>query len=321
MKVRDCKIMDNKVDVVQNNINSKLMIENKNLKDDSILEAYTYNNKQIKSRERVNNHGEVLTPEWVVKEMLDLIPISATQIQSRYLESSVGEGAFLVEVLRRKLDLAFEKYEKKSDREFYTLVAVSNIYGFELLKDNVDIARLRLETLVKEYFKQYSDKKLNKNVLEAVRLIINNNIINMDSLKFKAPIFDENGKVLRNLKGEIIYKDEPIRISEWIFHYKKKEIKRVEYFYEDIVYEQKQKYLLSNKQNDIKLEDNKYKLEMNINLQSNEELENKYQISFFENLICDNENNIKVEENKKEMVRAKPIKIFTSVHYLKLGKM
>lgn len=321
MKVCDCKIMDNKIDVVQNNINSKLMIEKKNLKDDSILEAYTYNNKQIKSRERVNNHGEVLTPEWVVKEMLDLIPISATQIQSRYLESSVGEGAFLVEVLRRKLDLAFEKYEKKSDREFYTLVAVSNIYGFELLKDNVDIARLRLETLVKEYFKQYSDKKLNKNVLEAVRLIINNNIINMDSLKFKAPIFDENGKVLRNLKGEIIYKDEPIRISEWIFHYKKKEIKRVEYFYEDIVYEQKQKYLLSNKQNDIKLEDNKYKLEMNINLQSNEELENKYQISFFENLICDNENNIKVEENKKEMVRAKPIKIFTSVHYLKLGKM
>lgn len=56
------------------------------------------NFEQIKSKERVNNHGEVLTPDWLVKDMLDLLPKSVSNIEARYLETSAGEGAFLVEI-------------------------------------------------------------------------------------------------------------------------------------------------------------------------------------------------------------------------------
>ncbi len=110
------------------------------------------NYEQIKSKERVNNHGEVLTPEWLVKDMLDLLPRSVSQIESRYLETSVGEGAFLVEILYRKLNLVFTTFNENLEREFFTVVALCNIYGLELLRDNVEITKTRLEMVIKDFF-------------------------------------------------------------------------------------------------------------------------------------------------------------------------
>lgn len=50
--------------------------------------------------------------------MLDLLPRSVSQIESRYLETSVGEGAFLVEILYRKLNLVFTTFNENLEREF-----------------------------------------------------------------------------------------------------------------------------------------------------------------------------------------------------------
>ena len=313
--------MKYKKEIEKNNIDSNLIVENhnncKNNNDNEghVLSISTLNNKQIKSKERVNNHGEVLTPEWLVKDMLNLIPISAAQIESRYLENSVGEGVFLVEVLRRKLDLVFRNYNKKCDREFYTLVAVSNIYGFELLKDNIDIARLRLEMLIKEYFIKWSGKAVSKKLLDVIRVIIHNNIINMDSLRFRTPRFDESGKIMRDCNGEFIYKDEAIRISEWIFDYKRKEIKRIEYLYEDIVYEQKQKHLLNNKNNNS-LNNDIYGLHSNIIDNIDKQYKEQHQLSFIDNLTFDKEIEEINQEDKMEIIAAKPVRIFESVYYL-----
>lgn len=50
--------------------------------------------QQIKSKERVSEHGEVFTAEREVNAMLDLVKPETERIDSRFLEPACGEGAF-----------------------------------------------------------------------------------------------------------------------------------------------------------------------------------------------------------------------------------
>jgi type I restriction-modification system DNA methylase subunit len=59
--------------------------------------------KQIISRERVTQHGEVLTGKREVNAMLDLVKDETERIDSRFLEPACGDGNFLAEILERKL--------------------------------------------------------------------------------------------------------------------------------------------------------------------------------------------------------------------------
>ena len=56
--------------------------------------------KQIKSRKRVTEVGEVFTAEREVNAMLDLVKQETERIDSRFLEPACGNGNFLVEILR-----------------------------------------------------------------------------------------------------------------------------------------------------------------------------------------------------------------------------
>ena len=60
-------------------------------------------NKQIKSKKRVEERGEVFTNEREVKAMCDLVSYETNRIDSRFLEPACGDGNFLAEILRRKL--------------------------------------------------------------------------------------------------------------------------------------------------------------------------------------------------------------------------
>lgn len=42
--------------------------------------------KLVKSRQRVADHGEVFTPRWLVDDMLDLVKGETERIDSRFLE-------------------------------------------------------------------------------------------------------------------------------------------------------------------------------------------------------------------------------------------
>jgi type I restriction-modification system DNA methylase subunit len=53
----------------------------------------------IKSKQRVADHGEVFTPEWMVEAMLDLVKGETERIDSRFLETACGDGKFLVKIL------------------------------------------------------------------------------------------------------------------------------------------------------------------------------------------------------------------------------
>ena len=96
----------------------------------------------VKSRQRVTDHGEVFTPEWLVEAMLNLVREESHRIDSRFLESACGEGNFIVQVLQRKLATVQVKYGKSDfERRHYALLGLMCIYGIELLPDNVNECR------------------------------------------------------------------------------------------------------------------------------------------------------------------------------------
>ena len=50
--------------------------------------------KQVKSRQRVADHGEVFTAEREVRAMSDLVKSETERIESRFLEPACGNGNF-----------------------------------------------------------------------------------------------------------------------------------------------------------------------------------------------------------------------------------
>ena len=61
---------------------------------------------QVKSKQRVTDYGEVFTAEREVNAMLDLVKPETERVDSRFLEPACGDGNFVAEILRRKLDAA-----------------------------------------------------------------------------------------------------------------------------------------------------------------------------------------------------------------------
>ena len=99
--------------------------------------------EQIKSKERVTEHGEVFTNER--EAMLDLVKDETERIESRFLGPACGDGNFLIEILRRKLAVVKRQYGRsRSDYEKYSILALSSIYGVDILEDNASECRNRL---------------------------------------------------------------------------------------------------------------------------------------------------------------------------------
>lgn len=140
-------------------------------------------NKQIKSRERVRDKGEVFTNEREVNAMLDLVKNETERIESRFLEPACGSGNFLVEILKRKLSVVKEKYKKSQlDYERYAILAISSIYGVDIMQDNVNDCIERLFNIFKEEYKKIFKAKCNEQVLRVAHFILTKNILCGDAL-------------------------------------------------------------------------------------------------------------------------------------------
>lgn len=158
--------------------------------------------RQVKSKQRVADHGEVFTAEREVNAMLDLVKNETERIESRFLEPACGDGNFLAEILRRKLAVVKKKYggaRTRHDFEMWSVIAVMNIYGVELLPDNAADCRARLFKIWDEAYTANCKTDANDECREAVRYILERNILCGDALSMK----QANG--------------EPIIFSEWSF--------------------------------------------------------------------------------------------------------
>src|SRR6476660_9448253 len=106
----------------------------------------------VKSKQRVADHGEVFTPAWMVEAMLDLVKGETERIDSRFLEPACGSGNFLVRILQRKLAAVELKYGKSDfEKRHYALLAVTCLYGIELLEDNIAECRANLLKILAGY--------------------------------------------------------------------------------------------------------------------------------------------------------------------------
>jgi len=141
---------------------------------------------QIKSKQRVKDHGEVFTPDFIVDDMLALVKNETGRIESRFLEPACGDGNFLAPILERKLEVVKKKY-KSSQIEFErnALLAVSSIYGIELLHDNVTACIERLYKLVDDMYSKLYKNKCNPDFRKSVRFILKRNILHGNALDLK----------------------------------------------------------------------------------------------------------------------------------------
>lgn len=132
---------------------------------------------------------------------------------------------FLVEFLRRKIKVALSQSRSTDEFDDRSLVALSILYGIELMEDNVKM-------LVMNMFSQFSFdyqsgiKQLggssNKKVLESAKVIIQVNMV--------------QGNALTKIDGD----GTPIVFSEWqllpiVGNIKHQKVQRLEYTFQDIL--------------------------------------------------------------------------------------
>jgi SAM-dependent methyltransferase len=178
-------------------------------------------NSQTKSKQRVADHGEVFTAEREVNAMLDLVKQETERIDSRFLEPACGNGNFLAEILRRKLAVVKSRYKKNAaDYEFYAVIAVTSIYGVDILQDNVDECIDRMYEIFDGEYATNCKKDANDETRKAVRHILRHNILCGDALSMETSagepiIFAEwtsvNGRLIKRrdyVFRELIEKDE-----------------------------------------------------------------------------------------------------------------
>ena len=160
----------------------------------------TTQERQTVSRKRVADHGEVYTAKREVTAMLDLVDQETTRIESRFLEPACGKGNFLTAILERKLGVVQSRYgNSQLDYERNAVLAVSSLYGIDILEDNVATCRQRLFDVFEQQYNSLFKLAATDECRTAVKYILERNIIWGDALTLKTG-------------GEA---SQPIVFSEW----------------------------------------------------------------------------------------------------------
>lgn len=179
---------------------------------------------QVKSKQRVADHGEVFTAEREVKAMCDLVKQETERIDSRFLEPACGDGNFLAEILTRKLTVVKKKYKRSAyDWERNSLLALGSIYGVDIMKDNCEACRERLFEIWEKEYHVVCKKECNDDTRAAARFILGRNIICGNALTYHC--VNENGED----------SPEPIVFSEWTFPRNDAFIYRKDYIFDRLV--------------------------------------------------------------------------------------
>lgn len=144
--------------------------------------------RQVKSRQRVTEHGEVFTNLREVRAMLDLVKPETERMDSRFLEPACGDGNFLSEILRRKLAVCGQRARGKAytqlQYEQAAILALSSIYGIELLADNVVACRARLLGIFVEQYVALYGKSHRAGCVTSATYLLSKNIIHGNALTY-----------------------------------------------------------------------------------------------------------------------------------------
>jgi len=143
----------------------------------------------------VTNHGEVFTRKREVNVMLDLVKQETERIESRFLEPAYGTGNFLAEILERKLRVVEKRYRRiQLEYERNAVLAISSIYGIDILQDNVETCCNRLFNIFDQKYTTLFKTTAKEKCRKTVKYILQCNIIWGDALTLKT--VSENPKLL-----------------------------------------------------------------------------------------------------------------------------
>jgi len=115
---------------------------------------------ETRTVERIKKTGEVFTPPELVNEILDKLPPEVfTDPTKTFCDPACGDGNFLIEVIKRKMQNGSTALE-----------AVSTTFGVELMQDNVDDCKRRILDLTEDN--------------AVMRYIVDTNIVCANSLEY-----------------------------------------------------------------------------------------------------------------------------------------
>ena len=102
----------------------------------SLLQKYTGISKY--------SNSEVITPQNIVKDMVDLLPPEIFNPDTKFLDPAVKSGRFLAEIYRRLFDspLLADRFPNEADRRKHILE--NQLYGFATSETTAIIARKQL---------------------------------------------------------------------------------------------------------------------------------------------------------------------------------
>lgn len=180
--------------------------------------------RQVKSKQRVAERGEVFTAEREVEAMCDLVKQETERIDSRFLEPACGDGNFLSVILKRKLTVVTKKYRRSAyDWERNSLLALGSLYGVDIMQDNVIACQERLFKIWDKEYKNICKNECNNDTMESAMFILRLNIVCGNALTLMR--VDAEGHEL-NI---------PIVFSEWTFPFNDARMQRKDYTFADLL--------------------------------------------------------------------------------------
>lgn len=186
--------------------------------------------KQIRSKQRVAEYGEVFTAEREVESMCNLVQQETEQVGSRFLEPACGDGNFLSAILKRKLAAVKNKYgHNVFEWERNALMAIGSLYGIDIMMDNVIACQERLFEIWDKEYREACKEESNTEVQKAARHILRRNIVCGNALNMLC--VDADGNELNDL----------IMFSEWTFPSKDAHMQKRDYTFAELLSEDNRK--------------------------------------------------------------------------------
>ncbi len=142
----------------------------------------------VKTKQRVIDHGEVFTPQHTVKRICDLLPDECFKPETTFIEPGCGEGAFLLEIIARKVGYCHGAYSIHANIEQFKddiCTAANSISGVDILQDNVGTTRKVIRTCILNTEVSWafrSHQELYANLIQYVDSALKTNIIQQDFL-------------------------------------------------------------------------------------------------------------------------------------------
>ena len=139
--------------------------------------------KQIKSKHRITEFGEVNTSFQTIEHIIDLVGNEAMRYDAKFLDPACGDGNFLLALFNRKLASLEGKLHKNATLcEEKLMITLGSIYGIDKLKDNIVEARIRILKRFSDAHAKLFDSEVKKHTICSAEYIVSKNIIFGDVL-------------------------------------------------------------------------------------------------------------------------------------------